>query len=122
MDHIDLFEDLVSSIKAEGISCDYLLYKLFPYSLAREAASWLKQLKLGSLTTWKEIKVVFSEQLLYDARSEELRMKISTFSQKAGEAFKAAWIKFREYERDYPHHGFNEVQLLGIFFRGVDWR
>ena len=49
-------------------------------------------------------------------------MKISTFSQEAAEAFKAAWIKFRGYQRDCPHHGFSEVQLLGIFFRGVDWR
>jgi len=60
MDHIERFEDLVLSIKAEGVSYDYLPCKLFPYSLAREAASWLKQLKHVSLTTWKEIKVTFS--------------------------------------------------------------
>jgi len=122
IDHIERFEDLVSSIKAEGVSSDYFLCKLFPYSLAGDASSWLKQLKPGSLTTWKEIKVVFLNNFYNDARSEELRMKISTFSQEAAEAFKAAWIKFRGYQRDCPHHGFSEVQLLGIFFRGVDWR
>jgi len=51
MDHIERFEDLVLSIKANGVSKDYLLWKLFPYSLAGEAASWLKQLKPGSLKT-----------------------------------------------------------------------
>ena len=49
-------------------------------------------------------------------------MKISIFSQEAAEAFKAAWIRFRGYQRDCPHHGFSEVQLLGLFFKGVDWR
>ena len=33
MDHIERFEDLVLSIKANGVSEDYLLCKLFPYSL-----------------------------------------------------------------------------------------
>jgi len=39
MDHIERFEDLVLSIKTNGVSEDYLLCKLFPYSLAGEAAS-----------------------------------------------------------------------------------
>jgi len=51
MDHIEHFEDLVPSIKANGISEDYLLCQLFPYSLAGESASWMKQLKAGSLKT-----------------------------------------------------------------------
>ena len=33
MDHIERFEDLVLSIKANGVSEDYLLCKLFPYSI-----------------------------------------------------------------------------------------
>jgi len=78
-------------------------------------------LKHGCLTTWKEIKVSFLNNFYNDARSEELRMKISTFSQEAAEAFKAAWIRFRRYQRDCPHHGFSDVKLLGVFFRGVDW-
>ncbi|XP_033141299.1 uncharacterized protein LOC103848260 isoform X2 [Brassica rapa] len=36
-----------------------------------------------------------------------------------GESFKVAWIRFKFFQRDYPHHGFNEVQLLSTFFRGI---
>ncbi|CAL9222485.1 unnamed protein product, partial [Arabidopsis halleri] len=43
MDHIERFEDLVSIIKARVVSEDYQLRKLFSYSLAGEAASWLKE-------------------------------------------------------------------------------
>ncbi|XP_024009805.1 uncharacterized protein LOC112085103 [Eutrema salsugineum] len=105
MDHIERFEDL-----------------LFPYSLAGEAANWLKQLEPGSLTTWEETRNAFLHNFYDDAMSEELRLKISTFSQGPTEAFKAAWVRFKSYQRDCPHHGFSDVQLLGIFFRGVDWR
>ncbi|KAL1220393.1 hypothetical protein V5N11_006017 [Cardamine amara subsp. amara] len=34
MDHIEKFEDLVTSIKVNGVSYDYLFCKLFPYSLS----------------------------------------------------------------------------------------
>ncbi|KAL1190477.1 Receptor like protein 23 [Cardamine amara subsp. amara] len=37
MDHIEKFEDLVTSIKANGVSYDYLFCKLFLYSLSWEA-------------------------------------------------------------------------------------
>ncbi|KAG7529567.1 hypothetical protein ISN44_Un133g000010, partial [Arabidopsis suecica] len=59
MDHIERFEDLVSIIKARVVSEDYLLRMLFPYSLAGEAASWLKELIPGSLTTWQQTKMAF---------------------------------------------------------------
>jgi len=122
MDHIERFEDLVLSIKANGVSEDYLLCKLLPYSLVGEGASWLKQLKAGSLKTWRSIKIAFLNNFYDDAKSEELRNKLSTFTQGPAEAFKAAWVRFKEYQRDYQHHGFSEVQLLGTFLRGVDWR
>ena len=119
MDHIERFEVLVLSIKANGVSEDYLLCKLFPYPLDGEAASLLKQLKAGSLKTWRSIKIAFLNNFYDDAKSEELRNKLSTFTQGPAEAFKAAWVRFKEYQRDCPHHGFSEVQLLGTFFRGV---
>ncbi|KAL1212235.1 hypothetical protein V5N11_030304 [Cardamine amara subsp. amara] len=48
------------------------------------------QLKPGSLTTWEDTKNAFLSNFYDDARSEELRMKISTFSQGPTEAFKTA--------------------------------
>ena len=37
MNHLERFEDLISAIRVEGVSKDYLLCKLFRYSLAGEA-------------------------------------------------------------------------------------
>ena len=41
MDHLERFEDLISAIKVEGVSVDYLLCKLFKFSLAGKASHWL---------------------------------------------------------------------------------
>ncbi|KAL1188182.1 hypothetical protein V5N11_003211 [Cardamine amara subsp. amara] len=59
MGHIEEFEDCASIIKANGVSKDYILCKLFPHSLTGEAACWLNQLKPGSLTTWDDTKTAF---------------------------------------------------------------
>ncbi|KAG7572428.1 Retrotransposon gag domain [Arabidopsis suecica] len=68
------------------------------------------------------IKIAFLNNFYDDGKSEELRNKLSTFTQGPAEAFKAAWVRFKEYQRDCPHHGFSEVQLIDTFFRGIDWR
>ncbi|WZZ08291.1 hypothetical protein YC2023_094212 [Brassica napus] len=119
MDHLERFEDLIAAIRMEGVPEDYLLCKLFRYTLNGEAMHWLRQQPTGSLTSWADIKNAFLRNFFDEARAEELWNKISTFSQEAGESFKDAWIRFRFFQRDCPHHGFNEVQLLSTFFRGL---
>ncbi|KAL0695313.1 hypothetical protein Bca4012_062493 [Brassica carinata] len=120
MDHLERYEDLISAIKANGVPADYLLCKLFKYSLTGEALQWLKQLPPGSLTSWDDIKNAFLINFSDEARAEELRSKIATFMQKPTEPFRHCWVRFNSYQRDCPHHGFNEVQLLNTFFRGLD--
>ncbi|KAG7530824.1 Retrotransposon gag domain [Arabidopsis suecica] len=120
-DHIEKFEDMVSSIKAEGVPPDYLLCKLFPYSLGERRTIWLRQLRPGSLTTWQEVKDAFLIHFYDESMSEEVRLQISSFSQGPTESFKAAWLRFGSYQRNCPHHGFNKIRLLGIFFKGIDY-
>ena len=119
MDHLERFEDFVSAIKANGVSEDYLFCNLFKYSLAGEASGWLKQLPPGSLTSWSDIKNAFLCNFFDEACTEDLRSKIATFTQEPEESFRSSWIRFKSYQRDCPHHGFNEVQLLSTFFRGI---
>ena len=51
-----------------------------------------------------------------------MRSKIATFAHETGESFKDAWIRFKFFQRDYPHHGVNEVQILSTLFRGITLR
>ncbi|WZY72266.1 hypothetical protein YC2023_004506 [Brassica napus] len=110
---------LVLQIPFSGLPHEHPMDHLERYTLNGKAMHWLRQQPTGSLTSWSDIKNAFLRNFFDEARTEELRNKISTFSQKAGEFFKDAWIRFRFFQRDCPHHGFNEVQLLSTFFRGL---
>ena len=48
-----------------------------------------------------------------------MRSKIATFTHEPTESFRSSWIRFKSYQRDFPHHGFNQVQLLRTFFGGI---
>ncbi|KAL0826829.1 hypothetical protein Bca101_050506 [Brassica carinata] len=61
-------------------------------------------------------------EFLDDARAEEMRDKIWTFSQGPTEAFKRSWERFKRNQRDCPHHGFTEIHLLKKFCKGIDVR
>ncbi|KAG7530255.1 Retrotransposon gag domain [Arabidopsis suecica] len=88
LDHLEVFEDLVSSIKADGVQADYHLCKLFPHSLAGRGTSWLRQLEPGSLTNWSDTKNAFMIHFLDDSVTKLLREKISSFSQAPTEGLK----------------------------------
>ena len=56
MDNLERFEDLVSTIKANGVPEDYLFCKLFKYSLSGEASHWLKRFELAFQCHRSEVK------------------------------------------------------------------
>ena len=79
MDHLERFKDLISVIKVVGVFDNYLLCKLFKYSLAEEASHWLKQLPPGSRTSWSDIKNAFLSNFFDEARAKDLRKKIAQY-------------------------------------------
>ena len=62
--------------------------------------------------SWTDINNTLLRNFFDDARVEDLRSKIATFTHEPAESFRSSWIRFKSYQRDCPHHGFNETQLL----------
>jgi len=117
LDHLEVFEDIVSSIKEEGVPADYLLCKLFPHSLASRGTSWLRQLEPGSLTNWTDTKNAFMNHFFDESVIEAIRFQISSFTQALAESLRASWLRFMSYQRECPQHGFQESQLINIFYK-----
>ena len=117
MDNLERFEDLIAAIRKDGVPEDYLLCNLFKYSLTGEAMHWLKQLPIGSLASWADIKNAFLRNFFNEARTKDLRSKIARFKHETGESFKDAWIRFKFFQRDFPHHRFNEVATAEHFLQ-----
>ncbi|XP_024014910.1 uncharacterized protein LOC112088842 [Eutrema salsugineum] len=93
---------------------------LFPFSLTGRASKWLKTLPPASLKTWKECREAFLSHFYTRDRSNLLRDKIQKFQQKDTEDLYDAWERFRDYQRDCPHHGFSEERLMTIFYHGFN--
>ena len=119
-DHIETLEDYVSGIHENEAATYYIICKVFKYSLSRKAKNWLRHLTPGSLTTWSDVRTAFLTEFINEGRADEIRDKIWTFSQEPIEAFRSSWERFRRYQRDCPHHGFTEIQLLKRFVKGID--
>ena len=49
MDHLERVEDLMAAIRMDEVLEDYLLCKLFKYTLTGEAMHWLKQLLIDHI-------------------------------------------------------------------------
>ncbi|KAF2538903.1 hypothetical protein F2Q68_00021354 [Brassica cretica] len=81
LDHIETLEDFVSGLQEDEATKDYIICKLFKCSLSGNVKKWLRCLPPGSLTTWNDVRTVFMTEFLDDARAEEMRDKIWTFSQ-----------------------------------------
>ena len=47
----------------------YMLCKIFPYSISRDAFSWFSQLWPGSLTSWEDVERAFLYKFLDDAEA-----------------------------------------------------
>ena len=82
MGHLEGFEDLVFVIKANRVLEDYLPCKLFKYSFVEDVSHWLNQSPPGSLTSYTYIKNEFLRNFFDDARAEDLRSMIASFTQK----------------------------------------
>ncbi|KAG7585782.1 hypothetical protein ISN45_Aa02g011310 [Arabidopsis thaliana x Arabidopsis arenosa] len=119
MDHIDLFEEICSTTQSGGVPDDYLKCKLFPFSLSDKAHRWLKSLPPGSINNWEGCMSTFLNHFYTKSRSNSLRNKLQGFQQGPVESFHEAWERFKDYERDCPHHGFPEGNHLSTFYRGL---
>ncbi|XP_033133991.1 uncharacterized protein LOC108870445 [Brassica rapa] len=101
MDHIEAFERICNFSRSNGVPPDYVKCTLFPFSLEEKAARWLQSLPTGSLTSWDKVRSAF----------------LSQFYPKS----KTAALRYKEYQRKCPHHGFDDDYILEVLYDGVSY-
>ncbi|XP_019091121.1 PREDICTED: uncharacterized protein LOC109128720 [Camelina sativa] len=93
--------------------------RLFPFSLGDKAHLWEKALPTGAITTWDACKKADLAKFFSNARTTRLRNEISGFAKRNNETFCEAWERFKGFQTQCPHHGFNNESLLSTLYRGV---
>jgi len=71
-------------------------------------------------TNWTNTKKAFMNHFFNASVTEAIRLQISSFTQAPAESLRASWLRFRSYQRECPQHGFQESQLINLFYKGIN--
>ena len=119
-EHLADFLKYCDTIKANGVTQEYIRLKMFPFSLVGVADNWLnKEVPPGSLTTWDQVTRAFLKRFYNHKKTSEARFKIQGFRQRTGESLCEAWERYKELQRQCPHHEIPKYQLLQTFYGGL---
>ena len=118
--HLNEFEKYCNTIKVNGVNQEFVRLKLFPFSLIGRALEWLeKEVKPNSLHTWDDVTTAFLGRFYSQKKTADARALIQGFRQRSGESIYEAWERYKEYQRECPHHGIPTYQVLQIFYGGL---
>jgi len=92
---------------------------LFPFSLGDRASAWFHSLKVGSITSWDQMRQTFIARFFPHSKTVQLRTQITRFTQKDGESLYDVWERFKEMLRLCPHHGLEKWLIIHIFHNGL---
>ncbi|XP_021736997.1 uncharacterized protein LOC110703502 [Chenopodium quinoa] len=119
-EHFKEFLKYCDTIKINGVTQEYIQLKMFPFSLIGVAEHWLNNdVPPGSLTTWNEVTTAFLARFYNHKKIVEARSKIQSFRQRGGESLCEAWERYKELQRQCPHHGIPNYQILQTFYGGL---
>lgn len=118
--HLKEFEKYCDTIKVNGASQEDIRIKLFKFSLRGKAMDWLdKEVKTNSLTSWQEVTLAFLQRFHPRRMMAEACAKIQGFHQNQDETLYDTWERFKECQRERPHHGIPKWLFYQTFYVGL---
>ncbi|CAM8956790.1 unnamed protein product [Rhodiola kirilowii] len=118
--HLTSFLELCEAFKINNVPKEAIYLRLFPFSLMGKAKDWLWSHDANTFTTWNELAQAFLLQYFPPAKTQRLKNLINSFEQGEDESFYEAWERFKELQRECPHHNIDKPTLIQIFYQGVD--
>ncbi|KAK9698623.1 hypothetical protein RND81_08G118500 [Saponaria officinalis] len=118
-EHLNSFFDKSDTIKVKGVTEDAIRLRLFPYSLRGNAKEWLRNCAADSFDTWENLSNAFLQKFFPPEKTAKLRNDITGFDQHEDESLYEAWKRFKELQRQCPHHGIPSYLLVVTFYNAV---
>ena len=94
--HIREFEEVLATFHDRFGTTDTIKLKFFPFALKDRAKSWLYSLRPMSIGSWGEMTQVFFDKYFPHHKTDALKRKISTFSQRDSETLYQTWERYKE--------------------------
>ena len=117
--HLRKFLAKCDTIKINGASTDAIRLRLFPFSLRDRASDWLQNGEPNSFNTWEMLSKAFLSKYFPPGKTAKLRTEITSFFQRDGESLYEAWERFKDLQRQCPHHGVPDWLLVQTFYNGL---
>ena len=119
--HIQSFIQYCSTIKQKGLTPEQTMEILFPFSLSGKAKLWINGLNRAALeiTNWESLALAFYVKYFPPEKTACLRGQILGISQQADESLFEVWERFKDLQRECPHHGLEDWFLIQQFYNGL---
>ncbi|CAM8997419.1 unnamed protein product [Rhodiola kirilowii] len=114
--HLTSFLELCETFKMNNVPKENIYLRLFPFSLTGKAKDWLWSHAGNTFTTWDELAQAFLLQYFPPVKTQRLKNLINSFTQGEDETFHEAWERFKELQRECPHHNIDKPTLIQIFY------
>ncbi|GJR87612.1 retrovirus-related pol polyprotein from transposon TNT 1-94 [Tanacetum coccineum] len=118
--HIEKVLEIVDLFHVPNITVDKLMLRVFPISLTRAAARWLRNEPTGSIKTWEDLKTKFLNKYCPPGRTAKKIEEINNFQQEPDETLYQAWERFKELLMKCPQHYLTKIQEVILFYNGLD--
>ena len=69
VNHLTIFDNLCSTFQQKGVSKEFVLLKLFRWSLKDKAFEWLQSLSHRCINNWDKCVTLFMQKFLLSTRS-----------------------------------------------------
>ncbi|CAA0818841.1 Unknown protein, partial [Striga hermonthica] len=114
------FYNVLNTFPLNGLNEDQLKMRCFPETLKDRAKAWFMTLAPASLTTWTEVYTKFIGRYYSHQKTQELRSQIVSFAQLPSEPLHEAWERFKDLQRQCPHHNLSPGLLMNCFYDSLN--
>ncbi|KAJ9555511.1 hypothetical protein OSB04_010125 [Centaurea solstitialis] len=117
--HLNSFIEKCSTLRINGLDEEAIRLKLFPFSLKDGVKEWLEGHEPNFFTTWDALAKAFITRYFPPGKTANLTKAITNFAQGPMEELYEAWERFKNLQRNCPHHGIEDWRLVQLFYNGL---
>ncbi|KAJ9555204.1 hypothetical protein OSB04_009818 [Centaurea solstitialis] len=117
--HLNSFIEKCSTLRINGLDEEAIRLKLFSFSLKDGAKEWLEGHEPNFFTSWDALAKAFITRFFPPGKTANLTKAITNFAQGPMEELYEAWERFKNLQRNCPHHGIEDWRLVQLFYNGL---
>ena len=112
--------DICEVVGPKNLPKDFLLLKLFRWSLKDKAFKWLQALPRNTIASLKDCIKEFMNRFNPFYKTMHVKREITNFFHLIVESFAQAWGRFSGLLMRVPNHGFIDIVILQYFYGGLN--